>query len=62
MVANETTPIRLRAPQMGELATQTWSSGWRIGNEVVLSGMTALPATRDAAAARGERQAVAPAA
>jgi enamine deaminase RidA (YjgF/YER057c/UK114 family) len=53
MAASDTTPVRVRSPQVGELATQTWSNGWRVGNEVVLSGMTAHPATKDAAV-RGE--------
>jgi 2-iminobutanoate/2-iminopropanoate deaminase len=53
MAASDTTPIRLRSPQVGELATQTWTSAWRIGQEVVLSGMTAHPASKDAAT-RGE--------
>jgi 2-iminobutanoate/2-iminopropanoate deaminase len=40
----------VRSPHVADLPTQTWSSGWRIGNEVVLSGMTAHPATQAAAA------------
>ncbi|MEO8546370.1 MAG: Rid family hydrolase [Burkholderiaceae bacterium] len=42
---------RITAPAVPELPSASWSNGWRIGNEVVLSGMTAHPATRDAAAA-----------
>jgi enamine deaminase RidA (YjgF/YER057c/UK114 family) len=54
MAASDTTAVvRVRAPQVADLPTQTWSNGWRIGNEVVLSGMTAHPASH-AAAARGE--------
>ncbi len=46
-------PERIRAPQVPELPTASWSNGWRMGNEVVMSGMTAHPAARDAVA-RGE--------
>lgn len=41
---------RISAPVVPDLPTASWTSGWRIGNEVVMSGMTAHPATRDAAA------------
>ncbi len=34
-----------------DLPAASWANGWRIGDEVVLSGMTAHPASRDAAAA-----------
>jgi len=34
-----------------DLPTASWTNGWRIGDEIVLSGMTAHPASRDAAAA-----------
>ncbi|WP_110949280.1 Rid family hydrolase [Pseudomonas bohemica] len=40
---------RVRAPSLGELATATWSNALLIGNEVVMSGMTGHPATRQAA-------------
>lgn len=42
---------RITAPAVPDLPGASWSNGWRIGNEVVLSGMTGHPATRDAAAA-----------
>ncbi|MBA2964957.1 MULTISPECIES: RidA family protein [Ramlibacter] len=51
MAASDTTAaLRVRAPQVPELPTATWANGWRIGHEVVLSGMTAHPASREAAA------------
>ncbi len=31
------------------MPTASWTNGWRIGNEVVMSGMTAHPASRIAA-------------
>ncbi len=34
-----------------DLPTSNWTNGWRMGDEIVMSGMTAHPATRDAAAA-----------
>jgi 2-iminobutanoate/2-iminopropanoate deaminase len=40
---------RIATPAVPELATATWTNAFRIGNEVVMSGMTAHPATRDAA-------------
>jgi 2-iminobutanoate/2-iminopropanoate deaminase len=53
-----TTPAKLTVPaeriaaaDVPDLPTASWTNGWRIGNEVVLSGMTAHPASRDAAAA-----------
>jgi enamine deaminase RidA (YjgF/YER057c/UK114 family) len=42
---------RIAAAAVPDLPAASWTNGWRIGNEVVLSGMTAHPATRDAAAA-----------
>ena len=42
---------RINAPSVPDLPTASWANGWRVGNEIVLSGMTAHPATRDAAAA-----------
>ncbi|MCB2006124.1 MAG: RidA family protein [Rhodoferax sp.] len=42
---------RIVAPAVPDLPSASWSNGWRIGDEVVLSGMTAHPASRDAAAA-----------
>ncbi|MDB5900237.1 MAG: translation initiation inhibitor [Ramlibacter sp.] len=40
---------RIATPAVPELATATWTNAFRIGNEVVMSGMTAHPATRNAA-------------
>jgi 2-iminobutanoate/2-iminopropanoate deaminase len=45
------TVYRIAAATVPDLPTSSWTNGWRIGDEVVLSGMTAHPATRDAAAA-----------
>ena len=42
---------RVRAAALTEMETATWSNALRIGNEVVMSGMTGHPATRDAAQA-----------
>ncbi|WP_263142072.1 RidA family protein [Pseudomonas sp. RIT-PI-AD] len=42
---------RVQAPGLGELAAATWSNALLIGHEVVMSGMTAHPATRQAAEA-----------
>lgn len=42
---------RIVCPVVADLAMSTWTNAWRVGDEVVLSGMTAHPATRDAAAA-----------
>jgi len=42
---------KIAAAAVPDLPTASWTNGWRIGNEVVVSGMTAHPATRDAAAA-----------
>jgi 2-iminobutanoate/2-iminopropanoate deaminase len=39
----------IQCPQVPDLPTASWTNGWRIGNEVVLSGMTGHPATRQAA-------------
>ncbi|MFC3608192.1 Rid family hydrolase [Stutzerimonas tarimensis] len=47
------TVTRVRAEAVAELATATWSNGLLIGNEVVMSGMTGHPATRQATE-RGE--------
>lgn len=38
---------RIRAPAVPDLGTATWSNGIRFGNEILMSGMTAHPATRD---------------
>ncbi|BET13646.1 RidA family protein [Pandoraea sputorum] len=40
---------RIRAVAVPDLGTATWSNGIRFGNEILMSGMTAHPATRDAA-------------
>ena len=42
---------KIVCPVVADLAMSTWTNAWRVGDEVVLSGMTAHPATRDAAAA-----------
>ncbi|WP_455920861.1 RidA family protein [Pseudomonas putida] len=42
---------RIRASNVSELATASWSNALLIGNEVVMSGMTGHPATRTAAQA-----------
>jgi len=42
---------KIVAPAVPDLATASWANGWRFGEEIVLSGMTAHPASRDAAAA-----------
>ncbi|WP_066270315.1 RidA family protein [Hydrogenophaga palleronii] len=44
---------KIHAPQVPDLPTASWTNGYRIGHEVVMSGMTGHPATREAAA-RGE--------
>ncbi len=41
---------RIKSPAVPDLAAATWANAWRIGHEVVMSGMTGHPATRDAAA------------
>ena len=46
---NPTTPQKVRSAAVPDLPTASWTNAWRIGNEVVLSGMTGHPATRDAA-------------
>jgi 2-iminobutanoate/2-iminopropanoate deaminase len=42
---------KVGAPDVPDLPAASWTNGWRFGDEVVLSGMTAHPASRDAAAA-----------
>lgn len=42
---------RVQATRLKELATATWSNALLIGNDVVMSGMTGHPATRQAAEA-----------
>lgn len=41
---------RIACAEVPDLPHASWTNGWRIGNEVVMSGMTAHPATRSAAA------------
>lgn len=40
---------KIAAPTVPDLPTATWTNAWRIGQEVVMSGMTGHPATREAA-------------
>lgn len=40
---------KISAPTVPDLPTATWTNAWRIGQEVVMSGMTGHPATREAA-------------
>lgn len=40
---------KIAAPSVPDLPTATWTNAWRIGQEVVMSGMTGHPATREAA-------------
>ncbi len=44
---------KIQCPQVPDLPTASWTNGYRIGDEVVVSGMTGHPATRQAAE-RGE--------
>ena len=44
-----TTIDRIQCPAVPDLPAATWTNAYRIGQEVVLSGMTAHPASRDAA-------------
>ena len=41
---------RIRCAEVPDGPAATWSNGWRIGHELVMSGMTAHPASREAAA------------
>ena len=43
------TPEKIVAPAVPDLPTATWTNAYRVGSEVVMSGMTAHPATRKAA-------------
>lgn len=47
------TAEKIQCPQVPDLPTASWTNGYRIGQEVVVSGMTGHPATRQAAE-RGE--------
>lgn len=40
---------KIAAPSVPNLPTATWTNAWRIGQEVVMSGMTGHSATREAA-------------
>ena len=40
---------KIAAPSVPDLPTATWTNAWRVGQEVVMSGMTGHPATREAA-------------
>ena len=40
---------KLQSPAAPDLPTASWTNGYRIGQEVVMSGMTGHPATRQAA-------------
>ena len=42
---------KIRCAEVPDLPSATWTNAWRIGLEVVLSGVTGHPATRDAEAA-----------
>ncbi len=44
-------PMKLAAAAVPDLPEASWTNGWRIGQEVVMSGMTGHPATRQAAQA-----------
>lgn len=44
------TPVhQIAAPAVPDLPTASWTNGFRIGQEVVMSGMTAHPASQQAA-------------
>lgn len=40
---------KIRTPLVPDMPTASWTNAWRIGQEVVVSGMTGHPATREAA-------------
>ncbi len=42
-------PEKIAAPEVPDLPAATWTNAYRIGAEVVMSGMTAHPATKKAA-------------
>jgi 2-iminobutanoate/2-iminopropanoate deaminase len=44
-------PQRLTCPEVPDRPGASWTNAWRVGPEVVMSGMTAHPATRQAAEA-----------
>jgi enamine deaminase RidA (YjgF/YER057c/UK114 family) len=39
---------KIQCPSVADLPTASWTNGFRIGQELVMSGMTAHPATRQA--------------
>ena len=41
-------PQRIRCAQVPDLAHASWTNAWRMGQEVVMSGMTAHPHTQQA--------------
>lgn len=46
------TPVhKIACAAVPDLATASWTNAWRVGDEVVMSGMTGHPATRQAAEA-----------
>ncbi|WP_137922610.1 Rid family hydrolase [Hydrogenophaga sp. 2FB] len=44
---------KIQCPQVPDLPTASWTNAYRVGQEVVVSGMTGHPATREASQ-RGE--------
>ncbi|MBG4622711.1 RidA family protein, partial [Pseudomonas aeruginosa] len=52
---------RIRAAALPDLPDASWSNALLVGEELVMSGMTAHPATRQAAARGAARAAHAPA-
>jgi enamine deaminase RidA (YjgF/YER057c/UK114 family) len=42
------TPHRVVSRAVPDLPVASWTNAWRVGNEVVMSGMTGHPATREA--------------
>ncbi len=42
------TPHRVVCQAVPDLPAASWTNAWRVGNEVVMSGMTGHPATREA--------------
>ncbi|MBI9170045.1 hypothetical protein JEW38_25800, partial [Pseudomonas aeruginosa] len=52
---------RIRAAALPDLPDASWSNALLVGEELVMSGMTAHPATRQAAGGGGPRAPPAPA-
>lgn len=44
----KTSVRRIVCAQVPHAATSTWTNAWQVGDEVILSGMTGHPATREA--------------